>query len=137
MASKQVGLASVVKTNSAGNSFTTLTLVSEFTPPTRRRVRVNAVALEDTLATDELGIEDVSDFEFTQFWHVGDTNHELVDTLFGNKAEAGWQWISPHSTPKTCQFNGKVVAMDPQPVQHNTLFMRKVTVMRTGAITVT
>lgn len=138
MASKQVGLATVVSVDDddSGSVFTTITLVADVTPPGKTRVEVEAVALADTLQTNELGIEGVSYYEFTLFWHVGDTNHEIMDTLFASKNEVLWQWVSPHTTPKTSQFNGKVVDLANQTVQHNTVFLRKCKVMRTGAITV-
>jgi hypothetical protein len=138
MASKQVGLGSIIKVDEddSGSVFTTITLVADFTPPGKTRVEVEATALEDTLQTNELGIEGVSYFEFTLFWHVGDTNHEIMDTLFTSKTAVLWQWVSPHGTPKTSQFEGKVVELANQTVQHNNVFMRKCKIMRTGAITV-
>jgi hypothetical protein len=138
MASKQVGLASVIKVDEddSGSVFTTVSLIADFTPPSKTRVEVEATALEDTLQTNELGIEGVSYFDLTLFWHVGDTNHEIFDTLFTSKTAVLWQWLSPHSTVKTSQFEGKVVSLDNQTVQHNTTFLRKARIMRTGAITV-
>lgn len=135
MAAKWIGLGTVFKVdeNDDAANHTAITLVMSGTPPPRTRVRIPAVALSDTLATDELGIEGVSDFVFTQFWEPGDTQHESIDTLFGSKAEVEWQIV--YTSGETDEWNGKVVDIVPQAIVHDGVYQRQVTVHRTGAIT--
>jgi hypothetical protein len=137
MATKQIGLGTIVKVDDddSGSTFTTVTVLVDATPPPRNRVRVDVTALDDTLATDEMGIEDKSDFVFTQYWHPGDTNHQIVDTLFGSKAEVLWQVVYPFTVAVTDQFNGKVAGLVPSQITTNGTIQRQVTIHRTGAIT--
>lgn len=135
MATKQIGLGTVIKVDEAADtSFTTVTVIIDATPPPRQRVRIDVTALDDTLATDEMGIEDKSDFVFNQYWHPGDTNHEIIDTLFNSKAAVNWQIVYPFSSTETRQFAGKVAGMVPGQITGNGTIQRQVTIHRTGAI---
>ena len=92
--------------------------------------------LADTLATNELGIENHSHFTFEHFWDPNDaTNHEKVDTNFGDKKEHLWRISDSQSTPVTDSFNGKIVGMVTETIEHDTIVKRTVTVHRTGDIT--
>ena len=137
MANKQVGLGTLVKVDEDdnGTTHTTLTVVMDATPPPRTRQRVDQTSLDDTLATDAPGIEDKSDFVFTQYWHPGDTVHQHVDTLFGAKTIVEWQIVYPFGTPVTDEFEGWVASIEPQQIGVATMISRRVTVHRTSATT--
>lgn len=137
MASKLLGLGTVVKVdeNDDGSSHTTCTLVMNVTPPARERELIDGTTLSDTLATYEIGIEQHSEFVFTQVWEPGDTQHESIDTLFGSKAVVEWQIVYTNGTPKTDEFEGVVSRIGPQTIETNNLVMREVTVQRKGVIT--
>lgn len=137
MASKPIGLGSLVKCDFDGDGTTheTVGLTRDLTPPGRAYNLVEAVALEDTLEVAELGIEERSEFSFAQFWKPGDTAHEKIDTLFDDKDEVEWQIVYPLATPITDEFLGKVSAISPEQITPKGTITRTVTVQRTSAIT--
>lgn len=136
MASKYIGLGTLLKVDEddSGSAFTTITLVVNGTPPARKRERIDGTSLSDTLATYELGIEQHSEFKFTQFWEPEDTVHASLDTLFASKASVIFQIV--YTTGGTTdQFEGKVADLEPQQFVHNSIYMRDVTIVRDTAIT--
>lgn len=128
-----LGTLNKVDDDDSGSGYTTLVLNVDITPPSRRRVRVDNTALEDTLATDSAGIEDKSDYEFSHFYDPGATNDTIVATLFASKTPVLWQIVYADSGTET--FEGIVMEIIPQPIKHNENLMRKVVVHRTGSIT--
>lgn len=130
-----LGTLNAVDDNDSGTIYTTLSLMVDITPPTRKRVRVDNVALEDTLATDSAGIEDKSDYEFTHYYDPGAVNDTLMVTLFGTKNPILFQVTYADAGTET--FEGIVMELIPQPIKHNENLMRKVVVHRTGATTIT
>ena len=137
MATKQIALGTLVKVdeNDDGNSHTTMTVVMDSTPPARKRARIDKTSLDDTLATFAAGIEQHSEFQFTQYWHPGDTVHQHVDTLFGAKTEVEWQIVYPFGTPVTDEFEGWVSDLEPQQLTVDGMITRRVTIQRTTATT--
>lgn len=137
MAGKYLGLGTVFKVdeNDDGNSHTTITLAMDGTPPARKRVRIDGTALADTLSTYELGMEDFSEFSFTQFWDPVDTQHASLDTLFASKAVVEWQ-IS-YTSGDLAEFEGYVSELAPETIVKDKLLGRKVTVQRKSDITTT
>lgn len=136
MASNQLGLGSLVKVDhDADASYTTVGLVRTITPPARVRIRIDGTVLADTLKTYEMGVEDFSELQFLQLWEPGDSNHEILDTLFGSKAEVNWQVLYGSGPVQTDQFAGKVSDLTPEPIEIDALLARVVMVQRTGAIT--
>lgn len=137
MASKQVALGTILKVDDddSGATFTTITLAMDATPPARKRERIPTAALSDTLQTNSAGIELASEFSFNQYWHPGDTMHQMIDTLFGSKASVIWNIVTPHGTPVTDSFEGWVSDMEPSVLTVDGMYMRKVTVQRDTAIT--
>ncbi len=135
-ASKQLALGTVLSVdNDANGSFDAMTLVVEVTPPARTREEVDGKTLGDTFDVPILGIEQKSTMEFMQYWHPGDTEHEKLDTLFGSKAKFPARIVTPHATPKTDEFECQVLALAPETLAQGKLYSRKVTLLRTGAIT--
>lgn len=137
MASKYIGLGTLVKVdeNDDGSNHTTVTLVISGTPPGRTRELIDGTSLSDTLATYEAGIEQHSQFVFTQFWEPGDTVHESLDTLFANKTPVEFQIVFTTSPATTDEFEGFVSGLEPQAFVHNSIYQRQVTIQRTSAIT--
>lgn len=137
MASKQIGLGTIVKVDEddSGSTFTTCTIIMEVTPPARTRAKIDITAMEDTLATNAAGIEEHSEFKFKQFWHPTDTQHASIDTLFGNKNQVIWNIVYPFSTPITDQFEGWVSGMEPETITTSGTITRMVTIQRMTAIT--
>lgn len=125
--------AAAVDDDDSGATYTTLALTTTITPPPRRRVRVDNVALSDTLATHAAGIEDVSDYEFTHYYDPGATNDTIMGTLFGTKNPVLFQITYADAGTET--FEGIVMELQPLPIVHNQNLMRKVVIHRTGSIT--
>lgn len=136
MASKYIGLGTVmsVDEDDSGTTFTAITLCISGTPPARKRERIDGTSLSDTLATYELGIEQHSEFTFTQFWEPEDTMHASIDTLFGSKAQVIFT-IAYTTGGTTDTFECKVSDMEPAEFVHNSIYQRKVTCQRMTAIT--
>jgi hypothetical protein len=135
-AAEQISLGSILKTDhDDSGTFDAMTLVRQITPPARTRKKIEGLTLGDTFEVPELGIEAESEMEFTQFWQPGDTEHEKIDTLFGSKAVLPIQLVTAHGTPKTDEFETKVVAIEPEAWTPDGLYARKITLLRTSAIT--
>lgn len=136
MATKQIALGSILKTDhTLAATFANHTLVDSITPPPREREEIEGKDLGDTLDVPLLGIEAPSRMEYTQFWHPGDTEHELIDTEFDNNAEGAYQIVTPHATPVTDEFTGKVVRIAPEALTPSGAYKRAVTILRTSDIT--
>lgn len=135
MASKYLGLGTVLKVDEDdnGSGHTTITLCVDATPPARKRVRIDGVTLDATLSTYELGMEDFSEFTFTQFWDPIDTQHASLDTIFGTKLVVEWQIV--YTSTEIDEFEGYVSRLEPQPLVKDGLNSRKVTVQRKSATT--
>jgi len=134
-ASKAIGLGTVAAVDAAGgSSHVTVTLVVDMTPPARSRVLTDRTALSDSLATNAVGGEQHSQYEFTQYWHPKDTNHEIIDTLFGSKAIASWKITYPFGTPINETFRGWVSGLEPETITRDGIITRKVTIQRTTDI---
>lgn len=136
MASKQIALGTLLKTDATTPAtFATHTLVKEITPPPRVREEIDGKDLGDTFDVPLLGIEQVSKVTYKQYWHPGDTEHELIDTKFGNQVEFSIQIVTPHTVPVTDEFTVKVVGMSPETLSTGGVYSRDVELLRTGAIT--
>lgn len=136
MTTKHVGLGSAVYVDHDDDAtFTLVGQSSQITPPGRTREDVDATVLADTLEVPEPGIEAKSEFEFTQVWHPGDTNHEILDTLFASEAKVDWRVVYPTSVGKRDTFEGYVKQLGPEQIDTKSAIKRKVVVQRTGAIT--
>ena len=103
------------------------------TPPARKRVRIDATSLSDTLSTYKMGMEDHSEFSFTQFWDPLDTLHAAIDTLFANKTQV--IWTITYTSSEVDSFEGFVSALEPTTITKDGLLQRKVTVQRKTATT--
>lgn len=136
MASRYIGLGTVfnVDEDDSGSTFTAITLVITGTPPPRTRELIDGTALSDTLATYEAGIEQHSQYVFTQFWEPEDTVHASLDTLFGAKTQVIFT-INYTTGNTTDSFEGFVSGLEPQPIVHNGIYQRQVTIQRKTAIT--
>lgn len=136
MADKNLALGSLVKVDhDADTNYTTVGLTRTITPPGRSRVNVDGTVLAETLQTNEPGIEAFSTFQFLQLWDPGDTNHEILDTLFGNKTKVNWQVLYGSAPVATDTFQGYVSDLAPETLEVAGIMARVVTVQRTGAIT--
>ena len=136
MASKQIALGAILKTDAAlASTFVAQTLVSAITYPPRVREEIEGKDLGDTLDVPLLGIEQVSKGSFTQYWHPDDSVHEEMDTEFGANTGFSIQIVTTHSTPVTDEFAVKVTAITPAELTTSGAFMRTVEFVRTGDIT--
>lgn len=135
MASKHLGLGTVFKVDEDdnGSGHTTITLAIDGTPPARKRVRIDATGLTDTLSTYKMGMEDFSEFSFTHYWDPLDTQHVSLDTLFAAKTVVEWQIV--YTSGETDEFEGFVSELTPSPVTKDSLLTRKVVVQRKGNTT--
>mgnify|MGYP001564961960 CR=1 FL=1 len=136
MASKYIGLGTVISVDAAGGSvFATIDLCVTGTPPKRERDLVDFTTLDATLQVHEPGIEKHSEYSFDHVWDPDDTNQTALYTLFGSKVKANWKITYTDATPATWTFLGFVSGVEVQPVEYNKPLMRRITVQRTGAIT--
>lgn len=128
-----LGTLLAVDDDDSGTVFTTVSLVTNLTPPPRKRVRIPGTALADTLATEEAGIEDISDFTYTHFHEPNETNATLMDTLFGAKTQV--KFVITYASADIETFEGVVMALEPQQVVSDQLVTRTVTIHRKTAST--
>lgn len=136
MASKQIALGTILKTDcTTPSTFVAHTLVKEITPPARVREEIDGKDLGDVFDVPLLGIEQVSKVTYKQYWHPGDTEHELIDTKFDDQVEFSIQIVSPHTVPVTDEFTVKVVGITPESLSTGGVWSRDVELVRTGAIT--
>jgi hypothetical protein len=119
------------------NSFTTLELTREVTPPPREREEVDSRTLSTCFDVPLLGIEQKSEFTLSQFWHPGESGHEALDTAFEAKTIFSFQIVTPHAYPVTLEFTVQVKKLDPAALQPNGTYQRTITFLRTSDITVT
>jgi 2-keto-3-deoxy-galactonokinase len=132
---RTLGLGTLVKVDDddSGSTFTTVSLVTNLTPPGRKRVRVDGTALADTLATDEAGIEDKSDFVYNHFHEPNETNANLMDTLFGAKTQVIFTITYASTDVET--FEGIVMGLQQAQIVQDNLLAREVTIHRRTAST--
>jgi len=131
---RTLGLGTIVKVDDddSGSVFTTITLTVTANPPTRRRVRIDGVTLGDTLATDELGIEDKSDVSFRIYSEPNDTQHAMLRTLFGSKTQVLWNIT--YASADVEQFDAVIVSIEPTEVTADGLIGEVITLHRKAAI---
>jgi hypothetical protein len=130
-----LGTAFGVDDDDSGGTFTTISLVVSATPPARRRVLIDGTALSDTLRSYEAGIEDFSEYVYDHYYEPNETNGNLMTTLFANKTKVLFNITYTSSDIEA--FEGFVSAVEPQQIVHDQLYMRRVTIQRTGAISYT
>jgi hypothetical protein len=106
------------------------------TPPARERELVDFTTLDATLSVYEPGIEKHSEYTFDHVWDPDDTNQTAIYTLFGTKVKANWKITYTDTTPQTWTFLGFVSKVETLPIEHNKPLMRRITIQRTGSITV-
>jgi hypothetical protein len=129
MATKNLGHGAVTTCNAVS-----VTLVTDATPPGKKRVLIDGSTLTEDLATYEAGIEDFSEYTFNHFWEPGDSVHEGIETLFGAKTEVAFTIAYNDTGVTTETFNGIVSDLEMATIVKDGLLSRKVTVQRTGAI---
>lgn len=131
---RTLGLGTVAKYDSddSGSAFDTITLLVTATPPPRVRERVPGAVLGDTLAVDGAGIEQQSDFVFTLLVEPNDTQNASFHTIFAAKTPLLWQVVFTSSD--TMQFEGILMAIEPQGIVKDQYYQEQYTVHRTGAI---
>jgi len=149
---KQSALGTILEMDPANTTAVTnlvaATLVKTMTPPGREREEADGRALGDILDVPTQGGEAQSEMIFTQFWHPGDTNHELMDTQFGVDTNpnsigtvAAFRITYPHGgtkvgdTAPTDSFSGYVRRLGPESLEPTGVYMREVAIRRTTAVT--
>jgi hypothetical protein len=134
MADKTIGHGTVVSWDSTGSTtWVAIGLTDSVTPPTRKRARVEGVALADTLETYSPGIEEYSEFTFTHFWEPSDSGHVALVTAFDGKNDANWKVEYPDAATQI--FKGFISDLGPEVVESKKTMRQQVTVQRTSAIT--
>lgn len=128
-----LGTLLAVDDDDSGTIFTTVSLVTDMTPPPRTRMRVDGTALADTLAIDEAGIEDKSDFVYNHFDEPNETNSVIMETLFGSKTQV--KFVITYASTDIETFEGIVMGIARAQVTKEQLLMRQVTIHRRTAST--
>lgn len=131
---KRKGLGSKVYCDPAdGTTFAACGMTKEIEPPKRARALIEGTVLTDTLATNEPGIEEASEFKFMQLWDPDETGDEVMDTLFDSGDTAAWK--IEYASGVTDTFSGWVSHIEPQTIEIAGLLARGVTVQRNTDIT--
>jgi hypothetical protein len=138
-----IAKGALVKVIASGDGTTMLTvgLCTGATPPAMERALIDLTAMEDTTAIAATGIEQLSEFSFTELHDPEDTSDDAIDTLYGSGDSVKWQLILATKTAVgttktwTKDFTGKVFAIVPESVDGGTGTKRTVKVTRDGAIT--
>lgn len=138
-----IAKGALVKVNASGDGTTMLTvgLCTSATPPAQERALIDLTAMEDTVAVADTGIEQLSEFAFTQLHDPADSTDDALDTLYGSGDSVKWQLVyatkTAVATTKTWtkDFTGRLFAIVPEGVDGNTGTKRLCKVTRTGAIT--
>ena len=133
---KTIGKGTLVKLDpvNGGVTFVAVGCIRETTPPGRERNTAEGTCITDDLEIELPGNEAVSEFTFMQFWAPGETNDEIIDTLFGSKVSGEWQVTYPLATPVVDVFSGFVKEIGPEQIVSNEVLSRSVTVSRDSAI---
>lgn len=133
---KVAGYSSIVKVDPAGGtSYTALTDTTAITPPDKERNKIDGTTLDDSREIMSPGTEKCTEFTFSQVWRVKSTNHEIIDTLYSNKATAAWQVSYPQATVVTDSFSGWVSKVTAAVKAPNDYWSREITVTTTTGIT--
>lgn len=136
MAEKRIGLGTTFYVDHDNNlTFTKIGQIKDLTPPTETIQGVDDTDLDATLMTEAPGIEELSEFRVTQFYHDGDSNHQLIDDLFASRAEVEWRYVLPYSTPQTKQFSGWVKGKSMATIVKDDIMQREIVISRTSDIT--
>lgn len=130
---KVIGYGTTVGVDHDTNGTFTVVLAVNATPPPRRRVRIEGTALTDTLETPSPGIEATSEFVFDEYYDPNDATSNIIDTLFGSGQVVPWRVT--YSNTKTDTFSGWVSDIEPQEITDRQYLVRRVTIVRTSAIT--
>lgn len=106
------------------------------TPPARTYELVDQTAMVDTLATYQAASETFSECSFTHFWDPTDAAHDLLETYFGNAANANCviTILTSSNSNTTMTFSGFVSSLAPGAVTRDGMVVRDVTIQRVGAI---
>lgn len=140
MADKQLGCGTILKLDHDNdNAYDAMTLVEDITLPPEIPSRAEAVELTDKIIVPVLGPDETSEFEFNQYWHPGDTEHEKLDTHLNTPATRntpmGVQVVTPHATPVTIEFQALVAGLTKPTITNRGYYKRTVTMIRTTPIT--
>lgn len=132
---RTLGLGTVLKFDSddSGSGYDTITLAVTATPPPRERALIDGTTLGDTLATNVIGIETHSAYQFEVDWEPNDTQHALFITIFAAKTQLLWQIVYASSDIAT--FEGVLTKMTPQGITIDGLLREQYEVQRMTAIT--
>lgn len=130
-----LGLGTVIKVDDddSGSGYTSITLLLNASRPKRVRERVDAAALEDTLAVEGMGIELAGDVEFEIFSDPGSTQDTIFHTLFASKNQVLWQFLYADSGTET--FEAIIAAIEPLQIVRNEYHKIKITLARQTAST--
>jgi len=135
---RYIGKGALVKVNSNGdgNTYITVGLCTNITPPPQEKAKIDCTAMEDTTAVAEQGQEELSEFEFESLHDPEDTTDDAVDTLYGSGTSVNWQILTKAGAKThTKLFAGRVFAITPTAMDKNGVQKRTVKVVRNGAIT--
>lgn len=151
MAAKKVqGCGTLVRVDTGdGSGFTTQGHCDAATPWGESKAILNTPTL-DCAMTDEVGREEQSTMEFTQYWDPTDADHNRLDTNFDEsktdilKKQIDAQIITPDiddgaSGTETATFEApcQIVSLGKESITPDGYWKRTVTLLRVGDITKT
>jgi len=133
---KYTGAGALVEVDVAGDAnFVQVGCTTDITPPPEVKADVDLTCQTDAATDAQPGIEEMSQFTFTEMWDVGAASNP-IDTLYTSGARVDWRvTFTDGTTTATITFKGYVKGKTPSTVGGNDGVLREVTVTRTGPIT--
>lgn len=134
-----------------GDGFTVMGQADSITIPPETKAVNETPDLDCTVSAD-VGTEEVSRGEFTQFWDPQDTDHAKIDTNFVesktdlSKRDVTVQHVTPEyttsadgSTPAqvTHEYTAQIIGKTPEALTPQGYYKRTVSLLRKSAITKT
>lgn len=134
---RTIGIGSVVKVDTAGGtSWVTLGKVTKIKPAGTAVEMVDTTVLADTREHMQGGIQKATRITMTMLWVNSATTFADLDTACKAKANANWQFITPHGTPQTHTIKGIIEELQPEEVSVKEGMAFSVTICTTDVITI-
>lgn len=115
---RTLGIGYIVKYDLAGTTtWVTLGKVTKVKPPPVEMDFSDTTVLADTREHMQAGLEKATEISFSTLWVNSSTTKAELITAQLAKANANWQFISPHGTPQTATVKAQIKSVAEAEVQ--------------------